>query len=196
MTIEEIFTKYSYIIYKYAGSISHKDMDDIVGDWLLDTLKRGDDYIQTLLYKDSGKVNFGRLKKSIFQSWYTHNRKAIKYNVKYEPILENVFSVQPLVFPVFDDVRLTKRENDVVRYILTSGCGGRLPVNKKSAVYSNISMLLFGKTGGSVIQHRKKCKKCGKVKPLSDFHVNKLSSDGRSSYCKECMSKYYKRKRN
>ena len=33
---------------------------------------------------------------------------------------------------------------------------------------------------------RKSCAKCGKKKPLDQFHKNKRSFDGRKSYCKAC----------
>ena len=32
----------------------------------------------------------------------------------------------------------------------------------------------------------KRCTKCGEVKPLSGFHRNKSSKDGRHAYCKPC----------
>lgn len=32
----------------------------------------------------------------------------------------------------------------------------------------------------------KRCPKCGEVKPLSGFHRNKSSKDGRHAYCKPC----------
>lgn len=32
----------------------------------------------------------------------------------------------------------------------------------------------------------RKCSQCGIEKPLSDFHLNSKSKDGRHSYCKEC----------
>lgn len=38
----------------------------------------------------------------------------------------------------------------------------------------------------------KKCTKCGVEKPLSEFHKNKKSKDGLSSYCKSCSSIYGK----
>jgi len=33
----------------------------------------------------------------------------------------------------------------------------------------------------------KHCSKCGSMKPHSDFYRSSASSDGRQSYCKECM---------
>lgn len=40
----------------------------------------------------------------------------------------------------------------------------------------------------------KRCPRCGQEKPLSKFYNNTKSKDGRSSYCKECHTSYYKEK--
>lgn len=37
----------------------------------------------------------------------------------------------------------------------------------------------------------KKCDKCGKVLPISDFSHNKKAVDGLQKYCKSCMNSYY-----
>lgn len=36
----------------------------------------------------------------------------------------------------------------------------------------------------------KKCNHCGKVKPLSEFNLNKTTCDGLQHWCKACMGKY------
>ncbi len=41
----------------------------------------------------------------------------------------------------------------------------------------------------------KKCTKCGGVKPLVEFYVNRSSKDGKNSRCKACL-KAYQKKRN
>ena len=38
----------------------------------------------------------------------------------------------------------------------------------------------------------KKCKKCGEVKPLNEFHKEKRSKDGHNTKCKRCRSKQRK----
>ena len=37
---------------------------------------------------------------------------------------------------------------------------------------------------------KKKCTKCGKLKPLTDFHKRRASKDGHYSQCKMCVSEY------
>lgn len=39
----------------------------------------------------------------------------------------------------------------------------------------------------------KRCSKCNQEKSLTDFHVYKLASDGKNSWCKVCVSEYSKR---
>jgi len=39
-------------------------------------------------------------------------------------------------------------------------------------------------------QLTKKCSKCGKIKPLSEFYKDKRAKNGRQSWCKECIIKY------
>lgn len=41
---------------------------------------------------------------------------------------------------------------------------------------------------------KKRCTKCGILKPISDFWNNKQSKDGKMSWCKGCMN-YLKKKR-
>lgn len=36
----------------------------------------------------------------------------------------------------------------------------------------------------------KKCSRCGKVLPLSEFHRNKAKPDGHSNLCKDCQNEY------
>jgi uncharacterized protein YxeA len=38
----------------------------------------------------------------------------------------------------------------------------------------------------------KKCNRCGKTKPLTDFHKNPTKSDGVQSMCKDCRRSYHK----
>ena len=38
----------------------------------------------------------------------------------------------------------------------------------------------------------KKCSRCKTIKSLEFFSINKYSSDGKDSYCKECRSEYHK----
>lgn len=38
----------------------------------------------------------------------------------------------------------------------------------------------------------KKCSKCGQVKPLDDFHLNKAMRDGHQGQCKECRCEFYR----
>jgi hypothetical protein len=38
----------------------------------------------------------------------------------------------------------------------------------------------------------KRCTKCGLSKPLDDFPANKLTKDGRGSWCKSCVAAYYR----
>ena len=41
------------------------------------------------------------------------------------------------------------------------------------------------------------CSRCGKIKPLDEFHLAKKSPDGHHWWCKECVSEYGKnRERN
>lgn len=37
----------------------------------------------------------------------------------------------------------------------------------------------------------KKCSRCGKLKPISEFHKDNSSKDGLKCYCKECARNYY-----
>lgn len=37
----------------------------------------------------------------------------------------------------------------------------------------------------------KKCTRCGRLLPLSQFHRDKISEDGHYYVCKECRRKYY-----
>ena len=39
------------------------------------------------------------------------------------------------------------------------------------------------------MEEKKRCKKCGQEKPLSDFHRDKTKKDGRKNVCKSCLSK-------
>lgn len=41
----------------------------------------------------------------------------------------------------------------------------------------------------------KKCIKCNVEKPLTQFTSNKKTKDGKTSYCKECRSKYDRKRR-
>lgn len=41
----------------------------------------------------------------------------------------------------------------------------------------------------------KRCPKCKETKPTTAFHKNSRSKDGCQYYCKECQSRYYKKKR-
>lgn len=36
----------------------------------------------------------------------------------------------------------------------------------------------------------KKCNKCGKVKPLTDFARRPCNADGKTSHCKQCILDY------
>ena len=38
----------------------------------------------------------------------------------------------------------------------------------------------------------KVCKRCGKEKPLEEFHKNSASKDGRALYCRECANMKWK----
>ena len=38
----------------------------------------------------------------------------------------------------------------------------------------------------------KKCTKCGRELPVSEFHKNKAQKDGLQTYCKECQKESYK----
>lgn len=42
----------------------------------------------------------------------------------------------------------------------------------------------------------KECMSCKKSKPMSDFSINRAYSDGRQTWCKECMSNIRKNMRN
>ena len=44
------------------------------------------------------------------------------------------------------------------------------------------------------IMDTKKCKKCGKELPASEFYKNKACNDGLSSWCKECMKENSKQR--
>lgn len=46
---------------------------------------------------------------------------------------------------------------------------------------------------GAKFMEGKKCSKCGKIKPYTDFHKNNQTNDGLSCHCKECR-KIYKAK--
>lgn len=50
----------------------------------------------------------------------------------------------------------------------------------------------MGREFESHVGHVKTCLKCKIEKPLSEFSVNKGTSDGRFTYCKLCQSKYVK----
>lgn len=47
-------------------------------------------------------------------------------------------------------------------------------------------------TKNNVVMKSKKCTKCGKVLPLSEFNKNKRTSDGYQCQCRECVAKYNK----
>lgn len=40
--------------------------------------------------------------------------------------------------------------------------------------------------------HSKKCKKCGRELPLTEFYAHKKTSDGKGIYCKECCKQLSK----
>lgn len=42
------------------------------------------------------------------------------------------------------------------------------------------------------MEKTKKCAKCGRELPLTEFYVNKKTNDGKGSYCKECYKQYFK----
>ena len=42
---------------------------------------------------------------------------------------------------------------------------------------------------------KKKCRKCGELKPLTDFHKHKQYKDGYRNECAICICKYYKKHR-
>ena len=48
------------------------------------------------------------------------------------------------------------------------------------------------KTKRSAVADKKKCGKCGEVKPLIEFHKNATSALGRASSCKKCKKEYNK----
>jgi hypothetical protein len=39
------------------------------------------------------------------------------------------------------------------------------------------------------MEEKKRCKKCGKEKDISEFHIDKSKKDGHKNICKECLSK-------
>lgn len=43
------------------------------------------------------------------------------------------------------------------------------------------------------MEEMKLCTKCGKVKPLSEFGLNKSKKDGHQCHCKECVREYKKK---
>ncbi len=43
---------------------------------------------------------------------------------------------------------------------------------------------------------RKKCAKCGQIKPHTEFGKHTTSSDGRQSYCNKCKNALHKRRRH
>lgn len=42
------------------------------------------------------------------------------------------------------------------------------------------------------MENTKKCAKCGRELPLTEFYANKKTNDGKGSYCKECCKQYFK----
>ena len=48
----------------------------------------------------------------------------------------------------------------------------------------------YCKSRGTKGLKTKKCDKCGKVLPISDFSRNKRTTDGLQHYCKNCMNSY------
>ena len=41
----------------------------------------------------------------------------------------------------------------------------------------------------------KKCRKCGEVKPLTEYHKNSHSADGLQGHCKSCTKAYQAKRR-
>ena len=48
-------------------------------------------------------------------------------------------------------------------------------------------MIPLKKTEEDVVQKVKKCSKCGRVVPVTEFYANKKSKDGLGSQCKKCI---------
>lgn len=42
----------------------------------------------------------------------------------------------------------------------------------------------------------KYCPKCGKTKPVTEFHIKRASKDGYNNYCKECVNAYAQHRRD
>ncbi len=38
---------------------------------------------------------------------------------------------------------------------------------------------------------KKKCSKCGKIRPINKFNKNKFQRDGYGTWCRDCMHEYY-----
>jgi hypothetical protein len=196
MTVEDIYVNYNNVLLTFASTIDKDSPEDLVGDWLLDMLIRGQKHIDTMIKEDGVRVKLGILKMSLYQSWYNRRQTKQKRDAVFVSYVD-VKRSNNVVAPYFDDPRLTKTENNAVRYIITSGNYGRLPVYKKDKVYKSIGRKIFHKTPtlrDKPVTGFKVCAKCGEKKQVTEFHVNRGSIDGRSSYCKACVSKYYKRK--
>ena len=48
--------------------------------------------------------------------------------------------------------------------------------------------------GATLVMETKKCSECGRVLPISEFNKNRNSKDGLQDRCRECFSRYNKRR--
>lgn len=62
----------------------------------------------------------------------------------------------------------------------------------ESSNLSDDKQTIIINTKNNVVMKSKKCTKCGKVLPLSEFNKNKRTSDGYQCQCRACAAKYNK----
>ncbi len=186
--LSKLHKKYYHILLYFARNYPASP-EDIIGEWYSYVLGRGKDYEASLFFPD-GNPNFGRIKRSILQSYLAKTQTVRKYGAKTftgsEDDFANVDNFAGVSYNLayVPEKKLNVKEQTTLNSILY---GGNI-IDEQDVI--DLAHKLFPDKLYAYNRKMLRCKKCGKLKPYSCFYANRKKKNGKSSYCKKCTNSY------